>query len=251
MGAHRSKEDHEQIWDRFDAGESWTAIGSAIGRRLTTVRDVVTRHGGRRPKRPTVWSDKRLSLPEREEISRGLVAGESFREISRRIGRAPSTVSREVGLNGGRSRYRAIDGEASVRERAKRSRITKLESNSELRGQVEAKLDEFWSPEQISAWLELKHLSDPSMRISHESIYVALYGGSLAAKPRCCLRTRRPMRRRKNRRQNHGQGSIKDPVPIHQRPAEANDRVEVGHWEGDGGLKRSTQHVRSSTVGPR
>lgn len=100
MAGHMNDRDHEEIWNRHDAGQSLTEISRAAGRPLTTVRGLVLRHGGRRPSEPTVWSDARLGLVEREEISRGLAAGASFRAIAKRLGRSPSTVSREVGANG-------------------------------------------------------------------------------------------------------------------------------------------------------
>ena len=231
MGAHMNEADHGEIWDRLEDGESLTGIGRAIGRPLTTVRDFVTRNGGRRPEPPAEWSERRLSLADREEISRGLAVGESFRVIARQIGRAPSTVSREVKVNGGRDRYRAVDGEAGVRERAKRPKATRLEQHDKLREMVEAKLEKFWSPEQVSAWLAKTHVGDAAMQVSHEAIYLGLYAGVVEVKPKRCLRTGRSIRRRRNRRRNHGQGKIKDPVMISQRPAHVEDRVEPGHWE--------------------
>lgn len=113
MRTHMSAADHEQIWVMLEQGETLRDIGKAIGRNLTTVRTFVLRSGGRRPPEPTVWSDKRMCLSDREEISRGLVSGESFRAIARRLSRAPSTVSREVKANGGREAYRAVDAEAA------------------------------------------------------------------------------------------------------------------------------------------
>ena len=144
MASHMTAEDQEQIWDRLEAGESLTEIGAAIERTLSTISTFVIRNGGRRPPEPVVWSDKRMCLADREEISRGLVLEESFRTIAGRLKRAPSTVSREVNANGGRQFYRAVDGEASVRERAKRSKPRRLRCNERLKEEVEAKLAEFW-----------------------------------------------------------------------------------------------------------
>ena len=170
MGAHMTPDDHEQIWDLVEAGESYASIGKVIGRRLTTVRDYVNKHHGLRPLPPKPRSEKRLSVAEREEISRGLALDESFRSIARRLGRAPSTVSREVNTNGGRSGYRAVAAESAVVVRARRPKASKLVVNDELRVVVEAKLDEFWSPEQIAGWLRVEHRDDESMWVSHEAI---------------------------------------------------------------------------------
>ena len=92
---------------------------------------------------------------DHEEISRGLVKGDSFREIASAIGRASSTVSREVNRNGGRKRYRATEAEAATRERARRPRQPKHVANADLADLVTAKLEVFWSPEQIAGWLRL------------------------------------------------------------------------------------------------
>jgi len=226
-------DDHEQIWDYVEAGESYASIGKMIGRRLTTVRDYVNKHRGRRPLAPKPRSEKRLSVDEREEISRGLALDESFRAIGRRLDRAPSTVSREVNASGGRTGYRAVAAEASVAVRAKRPKSSKLVDNPALRAVVEEKLVEFWSPEQIAGWLRVEHPDDESMWVSHEAIYLGLYAKQLVARPRQCLRTRRPLRRRRHRRKNQGQGRIRNPVMISERPAHVEDRVEFGHWEGD------------------
>lgn len=128
MGAHMTPDDHCQIWDYVEAGESYSSIGKTMGSRLTTVRDFVAKHDGLRPLPPKPRSEKRLSVGEREEISRGLALGESFRAIARGIERAPTTVSREVNNNGGRAGYRAVAAEAAVAGRAKRPKASKLAS---------------------------------------------------------------------------------------------------------------------------
>ena len=112
---------------------------------------------------------------DREEISRGLVVGESLRSIAGRLDRAPSTICREVNTNGGRDAYRAVDAEDRVRERAKRPKVPKLAANSGLRTLVESKLAVRWSPEQISGWLRTEYPGDPSMWVCHETIYRSLY----------------------------------------------------------------------------
>nr|NKB40911.1 IS30 family transposase [Ilumatobacter sp.] len=95
------------------------------------------------------------------------------------------------------------------------------------------KLAEFWSPEQIAGWLRIEHADTESMWVSHETIYTALYAKQLAARPKQCLRTKRPLRRRRHRKKNHGQGRIRNPIMIAERPAHVEERIEFGHWEGD------------------
>jgi IS30 family transposase len=163
----------EEIWDRYEAGETLTEIGRAVGRPMTTVRSFVLRYDSRRPVPVSVWSEVRLSVGEREEISRGLVGGESFRGIAVRLGRAPSTVSREVNANGGRDAYRAHAGEVSARQRALRPKGRRLAVDHRLREVVEAKLAQWWSPEQIAGWLRLEHPDQPEMWLAHEAIYQA------------------------------------------------------------------------------
>jgi len=228
-----SEADHMEIWTRLEDGETLTVIAEALDRALTTISSFVIRHGGHRPAEPRPWSDKRMCLADREEISRGLVAQESFRSIARRIGRAPSTVSREVKLNGGRSDYRAVDAEATVRERAQRPKKRRLESDARLRKVVEAGLDEFWSPTQISKTLVEEYPNDPRMRVSPETIYEAIYQGVVDRQPQRCLRTKRPRRVRRHRRRATGPGVIKDKLMIKDRPAHIEHRLEPGHWEGD------------------
>ena len=236
MKSRMSDAVQSEIWDRYENGENYTDIGTAVGRSLTTVRSFVMRHDYKRPQVPTPWSSARLSLLDREEISRQLVAGYSFRAIARMLGRAPSTISREVNVNGGRQAYRAVRAETSVRKRVKRPRAPKLAESDQLRRLVEAKLAELWSPEQIAGWLRSEFPTEPSMWIGHEAIYRAIYAhdvGVLDARLWRCLRTRRAARRARRRRGGRGQGVIKKPILITERPRHIDDRVEVGHWEGD------------------
>jgi IS30 family transposase len=136
-----SAAEQAETWERFDAGESMRSIARSIGRSQAGVRDLIQKTGGIRPLAPTVWSDARMSLAEREEISRGLAAGLSMRQVAAGVGRAPSTISREVAANGSRHRYRACEAEASARRRARRPRSAKLARCSKLRGVVEGKLE--------------------------------------------------------------------------------------------------------------
>jgi IS30 family transposase len=186
---------------------------------------------------PRELGDRYLSLEEREEISRGLAAEDSFRAIALRLGRSASTVSREVNANGGPQGYRACRAEAAARERARRPKTAKLAdpANVELKDWVQAGLDRQWSPEQISGKLPLEFPDCPEMRVSHETIYQSLYvqsRGALRRELTACLRTGRALR--KPRRQAQVRRSrIPDPISISERPAEAADRAVPGHWEGD------------------
>jgi IS30 family transposase len=175
-------------------------------------------------------------MAEREEISRGVAAGESCREIAARLGRAPSTVSRELARNGGRHRYRAQAADAAAFGRAQRPKAAKLVTEPRLREVVEAKLALRWSPQQIAGWLPLAYPQDPVMRVSHETIYLSLFvqgRGALRRELQRCLRTGRAMRYPRGKRLPQGRGQLRDVVLISERPAEAKDRAVPGHWEGD------------------
>ena len=177
----------------------------------------------------------RLSLGGREEISRGLAAGESLRGIAHRLGRAPSTVSREVATNGGRLKYWAAVAHRASRHRALRPKPAKLAVNHRLREVVQAKLELWWSPLQISRWLRDQYPGDEEMRVSHETIYQSLFiqgKGALRKELWRCLRTGRATRRPQHRPKST-KGQIRDMVMISERPAEVEDRAVPGHWEGD------------------
>jgi IS30 family transposase len=190
-----------------------------------------------RAKRPEpTRSPLRLSLVEREEISRGLAAGESLRGIARRLGRAPSTISREVKANHGAARYRACGADRRAWRNAKRPKQAKLAGCVRLRDEVEAKLEVRWSPQQISGWLVEEYPADPEMRVSHETIYLSLFvqsRGALRKELTRYLRTGHATRRPLGHSSMHGQGQLRDTLHISERPAEANDRSVPGHWEGD------------------
>jgi IS30 family transposase len=179
-------------------------------------------------------SPHRLSFDERERISRGLAAGESGRAISRALGRAPSTVSREISAGGGRARYRAIVAERRAQRCGGRPKATKLAGSPRLCAEVERGLEQEWSPQQISATLVREFPDDLEMRISHETIYLSLYvqaRGELRRQLTAQLRTGRSTRKPRGRLERRGR--IVDMVNISQRPAEVEDRAVPGHWEGD------------------
>ena len=147
-----TEDEKATIWEDHQAGVPLKRIARTLGRENSAIRKYVGRTGGI-PPQPRVVSELRLSQSEREEISRGLAAGWSFREIAWDLGRSPSTVSREVNANGGRRGYRAIRAERAARRRARRPKGCKIAASRRLRAKVEAKLADKWSPEEISGWL--------------------------------------------------------------------------------------------------
>jgi len=207
-------------------------IGAQLDCSHETVRKVLL--GRIRPGRPDVWSPApgRLTLADREEISLGLHGGETFTAIAGRLGRGVSSVSREVGANGGRDGYRAWRAHRRARERTWRPKPSKL-IHRPLAAQVEAWLKEWWSPEAIACRLRIDFPADPMMWVSHETIYQSLFvhgRGELRRELTRCLRTGRAQRRPRGRERR---GRIPEMVMISQRPAEVADRAVPGHWEGD------------------
>ena len=227
--------EQNELWDQWEAGESQRSIARALGRPPATIRTRLLASGWKRPVSPSDWCSLRLSLSEREEISRGIAGGESLRSIADRLGRSSSTVSREVANNGGCDQYRAVEAHRASRRRAKRPKSMKLEEYPRLRVVVEDKLGLWWSPAQISLWLESEYPDDEEMQVSHETIYQSLYvqgRGALRKELWQALRTGRA-RRRPQGRPGSTKGQIRDMVMISERPAEVADRAVPGHWEGD------------------
>ncbi len=224
-----------EVWDRWQAGDANRLIGRDLGRSAASIRAFVESWGGVRPQ-PRTRSPRHLSLTEREEISRGVAAGVSLRMVAVRLGRAPSTVSRELARNGGRSRYRAHHADRAALRRARRPKPSKLAENPELRAIVEEKLEDWWSPQQVARWLRRSYPDNQEMYVSHETIYLSLFvqgKGALRRELAQSLRTGRAYRRPKVKRAPSGKGKIVDPVMISERPAEVDDRAVPGHWEGD------------------
>lgn len=216
-------------------GATHAAAAEAIRCSTKTVQRLVAATGGL-PPRNKPRAALRLSLAEREEISRGLRAGYELRNIARRINRAASTVSREVKRNGGALLYRAWRADEAAERRARRPKPFKLAGHARLRGEVAKRLVEFWSPEQISHRLRVDYPDEPEMRVSHETIYRSLYvqgRGALRKELRLCLRTGRAQRKSRGRAKSITSGRIRDMVMISERPPEADDRAVPGHWEGD------------------
>lgn len=226
----------EEVWARWKGGESSKVIGRHLGRQSSSVNAVLRRSGGIRP-RTRCRSAHALGLGEREEISRGIAAGQSVRSMARRLRRAPSTVSREISRNGGYDDYRASVADEATWERALRPKPCRLTGRSRLRQLVEGKLREGWSPEQIAGYLKRTCPKDPSVHVSHETIYRSLFiqaRGALRKELTQYLRSKRTMRRSPHRRhKGRGGGEIPDLVSIRERPASVEDRAVPGHWEGD------------------
>ena len=224
------------MWDRWQKGDSMHAIARLFDRGHSSVQGILLQTGGVRPA-PRRRSRLTLTLAEREEISRGVVAGQSFQSVAASLGRAPSTISREVRRNGGRRRYRANKAEQAAWDRAHRPKTCKLVENHALARIVASKLKQRWSPEQIAGWLKKTYPEDENYQVSHEIIYRSLYvqaRGALKKELIKHLRTRRTMRHsRHGNKSGEGQGQIKDMVRISERPASVEDRAVPGHWEGD------------------
>ena len=230
-----SEREKEEIVRLSAMGLPSRLIGQQIGRHHRTVWGHLQRLRRPTPAEP-IRSRLRLSLREREEISRGLAAGESRGSIARRLGRSPSTIAREVTRNGEARRYRACTADRAAFARARRPKVAKLAACPRLRAVVESKLEVRWSPQQISGWLVGEFPADPEMRVSHETIYLSLFvqaRGALRRELTRFLRSRHTTRRPRGHSVMNGQGQLRATLNIRERPAEANDRAVPGHWEGD------------------
>jgi len=231
-----SSEQKNLMWDRWQKGESLHSIARLFDRHHPSIQRILSETGGIRP--PT-RSRSRLSLTlaEREEISRGLVASQSLRLIAASLGRAPSTVSREINRNGGRRYYRASKADQAAWDRAHRPKTCKLVENRKLAHIVAKKLKGLWSPEQIAGWLKDAYPDDENFQVSHETIYRSLFiqaRGALKKELLQHLRRTRVMRRSRHHTQKtETHGRITGTVSIRERPACVEDRAVPGHWEGD------------------
>jgi len=228
--------DKALMWDRWEEGESLNSIAGLFGRHHSAIQGILSRTGGIRPPQRT-RSRRALTLAEREEISRGIVAGLSLRSIAATLGRAPSTVSREIKRNGGRRRYRANSADQAAWDRAHRPQSCKLVRNRALARMVASKLQLQWAPRQIAGWLKRTYPNHENYQVSHETIYKSLFiqaRGALKKELLQHLRKTRAMRRSRHHTQKTADhGRIKEAVSIRERPAEVEDRAVPGHWEGD------------------
>ena len=225
-----------ELWARYRAGDSVREIARDLAKDPGALHGVIRLQGGISP-RLRARSALALSLEEREQISRALAAGQSYRAIARALGRAASTISREVARHGGRTAYRAVRADEVAWRSARRPKPCRLASRPRLRYLIATKLKRNWSPEQISGWLRTTYPDEPELHVSHETIYRSLYvqaRGVLKKELMKHLRTRRVARRaRASTRKGQGRGRIVDAIPISARPAEVEDRAVPGHWEGD------------------
>jgi len=225
-----------ELWERWKNGQCVADIARALGRRNKSGVYRILAHDGGIVPLPRRRAAGALRLEEREEISRGIAAGRSIRWIASDLGRSPSTVSREIGRNGGSQAYRASQADGRAWDRALRPKPCRLARYAPLRWRVAQKLALQWSPQQIAGWLKQRFPTDPDMQLSHETIYRSLYiqtRGVLKKELTAHLRTARQMRQAKGGTTKSGLGQIVDAVSIRERPAEAEDRAVPGHWEGD------------------
>lgn len=224
------------MWERWKEGWTLHQIAQLFDRGHTSVQGILSRTGGIRPPARS-RSATALTLAEREEISRTMVEGQSIRAVAARLGRAPSTVSREIKRNGGPSDYRATEADSAAWDRALRPKQCKLVENTALARTVTDKLRLLWSPEQIAGWLKHTYPRDERQYVSHETIYRSLFiqaRGALKKELLQHLRRTRGMRRSRHHTQKTDtHGRIVGAVSISERPATAEDRAVPGHWEGD------------------
>ena len=247
MGRVRLGEvERAELWRRWGAGETLTAIARGLGCSGYPVHRELCRRGGFAPA-PRRRAPRQLRVAEREEISRGLAGACSLRQIARRLGRAPSTVSREVRRHGGLRDYRAEAAEARAWVRARRPKRCKLEYRRLCRV-VAGKLSSNWSPEQIAGWLKRRYPGQALMQASHETLYRSLFIQARGLLKQELLRHLRGGHRyRRGRRPariaRQSLGPIPDAISIRERPAEADDRAVPGHWEGDLLAGRNNTHI--------
>lgn len=225
-----------EIWNKYKQGESLWSIARSIDRYSSCIYGILSPSGGIRPPERK-RSRLALTLEEREEISRGIVANASLRAIAKQLGRSPSTISREINRNGGYEQYRATLADQNAWDNAKRPKACKLSLNRHLCRIVESKLRIHWSPEQISGWLKRIFPTDESYQVSHETIYRSLFiqaRGVLKKELQQYLRSKRTIRRsRTSSLKGDGLGGMPHAVCIRERPASVEDRAVPGHWEGD------------------
>ena len=232
-----SEVQQERLWRVRAEGVSDRELTRRLGLTGRQVEYYLERCGGIRPRRPRRRDPRRLSLAEREEISRGIARGDSDRAIGRLLGRSHVTIGREIRRCGGRGRYRAHFADHEAWLRARRPKPGKLERCPELAALVRERLREDHSPQQIAGWLRREYPDNEAMRVSHETIYRSLYlqsRGALKRELSRHLRTRRQKRQpRGSTRRGQGRGRIREMVMISERPPEIEDRAVPGHWEGD------------------
>ncbi len=231
-----TRQEAGELWSRWKQGQTLAQIGEALGGRAKSSLFGVLQKNGGVAAQQRVRSERHLSEQEREEISRGLVAGNSVRQLARQLGRSASTVSREIARNGGRQAYRAAAADQRAWRYAERPKPCALASNERLRNVIAERLQHDWSPQQIAGWLKVIHHNEPAMQISHETIYRSLFiqaRGLFKKELIAHLRSGRSIRRGKTATLKGHPRGIVDAICIRERPAEVEDRAVPGHWEGD------------------
>jgi transposase, IS30 family len=183
-----SLQQKRMLWERWKKGESIYDIARALGKSPSSIHWVFRSCGGI-PPATRIRASAALSVSEREEISRGLVGGQSLRQIASRLRRAPSTISREVVRNGGRLRYRAVRADERAWSQGRRSKACRLAQNLRLKELVAQMLADDWSPEQIAGWLRTTYPADNSMHVSPETIYRTLFLQARASSNASCCPT--------------------------------------------------------------
>jgi IS30 family transposase len=266
------REHRERFWLAIASGSSSEDAGVAAGVSPAVGSRWFRQGGGMPTVSRAPLSGRYLSFAEREELAILKAQGAGTRQIARRLGRDPSTISRELRRNaatrGGRLDYRASTAQWHADRRARRPKLAKLAANDALRAYVQDRLAgtvtaangtpvpgpavrwigrrhgrrqdrrwaSAWSPQQIAHRLRVDFPDDAAMRISHEAIYQALYvqgRGALRRELTACLRTGRALRVPRARTRGRGKTFVSPEILISQRPAEAEDRAVPGHWEGD------------------
>ena len=224
------------MWERWRKGESLQQIAQLFDRNHSSIQRILAETGGIQPA-PRRRSRLALTLAEREELSRSVAAGQSLRSVATRLGRAPSTISREIMRNGGQEDYRASQADQTAWDRGRRPKTCRLAANRRLAHIVAVKLQLLWSPEQIAGWLKRTYPDDEACQVSHETIYRSLFiqaRGVLKKELLQHLRRTRAMRRSRHHTQKtDDRRRIRDAVSISERPAAVDDRAVPGHWEGD------------------
>jgi len=238
-----------EVWRLWQNGENCAEIARALGTYPGPLHRLLRQRGGVAHLR--YRSARSLSLSEREEISRGICAGDSMRAMAHRMGRSPSSISREIARHGGTGRYRALDADRQAWRNAQRPKPCRLAQQPALALLVAQKLHLNWSPQQIAAWLAREFGNDDSRRVSHETIYRTLFiqtRGALKKELLAYLRRGRSMRYARSYRGKVGTGGgqIVDAVSIRERPAQAEDRAVPGHWESD--LRCGTPGTQIATL---
>lgn len=232
-----SREEKERCWSLWRKGLGYSDIAREMNSKPGTIFGLVRINGGY-PAPIHKRSPRHLSLPEREEISRGIANGESIRKMAAKLSRAPSTISREIARHGGRRYYRAHKADSKAWSSARRKKSCKLAMRPYLARVVTEKLNLKWAPQQISGWLKIQYGIDSDMYVSHETIYKTLYMPKRTVLEKDLmgnLRFGHKMRHSKKHTTRGDRGSIRivNGRSIHERPEEVARRKKAGHWEGD------------------